>query len=139
VRTDNRIAYVLDSFAVISLLQEEPGADQVEDVLRRGRDGHADVFLCVVNYGEALYIIERERGLEDAQRATAAIQGWAVRLIDADRLLAQAAAHFKAQYPISYADAFVLAVAQAHGATVLTGDPEFRQTERLVPVEWLPR
>lgn len=139
MRTDSRRGYVLDSFAIISLLQDEPGADQVEDVLQQGRDGKADVLLCVVNYGEALYIIEREQGVEKAQREGAFIEGLPVHLIDADRDLAQAAAHFKAQYAVSYADAFALALAQAHGATVLTGDPEFRQTESIVPVEWLPR
>ena len=48
-----------------------------------------------------------------------------------------AAAHLKAQHPISYADAFVVALAQQMQATLLTGDPEFSQVESLVAVEWL--
>lgn len=46
------------------------------------------------------------------------------------------AARFKAMLPIAYADCFALALAQEHGAPVLTGDPEFRRAEHLVKVEW---
>lgn len=34
------------------------------------------------------------------------------------------AAALKAAHPMAYADAFAVATAQAHGATLLTGDPE---------------
>ena len=54
-----------------------------------------------------------------------------------------AAAHFKAQFPISYADAFavVAVAAQECGGVVMTGDPEFSPLANagLVAVEWLPR
>ena len=50
-----------------------------------------------------------------------------------------AAAHIKATHAMSYADAFVVAAAQEMRATILTGDPEFRTVEGLVPVEWLAR
>ncbi len=51
------------------------------------------------------------------------------------------AAHIKARVPISYADAFAVVPAQAHGGVVMTGDPVFERlaTAGLVAVEWLPR
>ena len=48
------------------------------------------------------------------------------------------AAHIKAGHAISYADAFAVALAQDRGATILTGDPEFKEVEHLIPIEWLP-
>jgi len=39
-----------------------------------------------------------------------------------DRVLA--AARIKAMHPLAYADAFAIATAAAHGAILLTGDPE---------------
>jgi ribonuclease VapC len=48
-----------------------------------------------------------------------------------------AAARIKAQYPLSYADAFVVALAQELGATVVTGDPEFKNVAAIVNVMWL--
>jgi predicted nucleic acid-binding protein len=49
------------------------------------------------------------------------------------------AAHIKAHRAVSYADAFVVALAQQHGAHVVTGDPEFKMVEDLVSVYWLER
>lgn len=52
-----------------------------------------------------------------------------------------AAAHVKARYAISYADAFAVVTAQNHQAVLVTGDPEFRPVAKddLIVVEWLPR
>lgn len=49
-----------------------------------------------------------------------------------------AAAHIKAHYPLSYADALAVALAQELDARVVTGDSEFKAVESLVPVLWLP-
>ena len=38
----------------------------------------------------------------------------------------------------SYADAFAAALAQEFGATLVTGDPEFRAVESRIAVMWLP-
>lgn len=131
--------YVLDSFAILAYLQKEPGGRRVAEVLALARRKQADVCLCVVNYGEVVYIIERELGLTDAQTAVAAIDQLPIRLIDADRGLTLAAAHLKAHFAIAYADAFALALAQQQKSTLLTGDPEFRPLERLLSIEWLPQ
>jgi predicted nucleic acid-binding protein len=48
-----------------------------------------------------------------------------------------AAAHLKAGFSISYADAFAAATAQMHHAILLTGDPEFKALGELLQVEWL--
>lgn len=48
-----------------------------------------------------------------------------------------AAAHIKANYAVSYADAFAIALAQELKATVVTGDPEFGGVEKMVDILWL--
>jgi ribonuclease VapC len=48
-----------------------------------------------------------------------------------------AAAHIKANHSVAYADAFAVAAAQELGGAVLTGDPEFKEVEELIAVEWL--
>lgn len=51
------------------------------------------------------------------------------------------AARLKARYAISYADAFVVVVAQEQQAILLTGDPEFKplEVDGILKVEWLSR
>jgi ribonuclease VapC len=60
-----------------------------------------------------------------------------VEILEASREAVFHAAHIKANYPISYADAFAASAAQALVGKVLTGDPEFKAVENLVNVEWL--
>jgi predicted nucleic acid-binding protein len=131
--------YVLDSFAVVAYIEKEPGSWRVAEVLAQARRRQAEVLMCLVNFGEVAYIIEREHGLADAQDAIALLDQLPIQMITADRPLTLAAAHIKAHYPIAYGDAFAIALAQKQKAIVLTGDPEFRSFERLLTIEWLPQ
>ena len=36
-------------------------------------------------------------------------------------------------------DSFAIALAEESAATVVTGDPEFKAVEKLIPILWLPR
>jgi ribonuclease VapC len=45
------------------------------------------------------------------------------------------AAYIKAQYPISYADAFAAALTEQEKATLITWDPDFKRIEKII--EWL--
>lgn len=133
-----RPRYVLDSFALLAYLGGEAGEARVKAVLTDANRGLAEAFLSIINYGETIYIVEREQGLNAARKTIAAVDQLPITVLSADRELTFAAAHVKAHYPISYADAFAIALAQTTDATILTGDPEFRQVEQLARIEWLP-
>jgi predicted nucleic acid-binding protein len=133
-----RSRYVLDSFALLAYLGGEAGEARVKAVLTDADRGLCETFLSIINYSEIIYIAEREQGLNAARKAIAAVDQLPITVLPADRELTFAAAHVKAQYPISYADAFAIAAAQQTGATILTGDPEFRNVEHLTHIEWLP-
>ena len=134
-----RPRYVLDSFALFAYFGSEPGEAQVKSVLARARADRVPAYLSIINYGELIYITEREQGATAARRAIAAVDQLPVVVVEADRRLTFAAAHIKAHHPLSYADAFAVALAQDLHAALLTGDPEFRQVEHLIPIEWLPQ
>ena len=124
---------------MLAYLDGEPAAQQVRQVLRKARNKHALVLFSLINYGECLYVTEREQGLQQAQRAAGIIDQLALRVVPADRPLVFAAAHIKARYPVSYADAFAIAIAKRTGGRVMTGDPEFKTVESEVSVQWLPK
>jgi predicted nucleic acid-binding protein len=136
---DDLPCYVLDSFALLAYFGAEPGELQVKAVLTRAAAGQAVTYLSVINLGEIAYITEREQGAAATRRALAAIDQLPIKIIEADRRMALAAGHVKAHYPLSYADAFAVALAQQMQAIILTGDPEFGTIEDLVAVEWLPQ
>lgn len=133
--------YVLDSFALLAYLEGEAGMPRVRSVLEgAGAQRHA-VYLSLINLGEALYITERERGLVEARRVLGAVDQLPLEILEVSRATVLAAAHIKARFSISYADAFAVVAAQDHGGVVLTGDPEFERLADagVVAVAWLPR
>jgi len=129
--------FVLDSFALLAYLEDESGADEVQEILAAAQARRAQVWMCSINLGEVLYITEREASLEAAQAVLALVDQLPIVVVGPEHPLTLSAAHIKAQHAISYADAFAVALAQELDGHVVTGDPEFRAVERLVPIKWV--
>ena len=123
---------------MMAYLNFEPAAQEVRQALRRAMKGEILLLFSLINYGECMYAVERKKGPEEVQRAASVIDQLPVRVVPADRRLVFAAAHLKARYAISYADAFAAAVAKRYGGSVMTGDPEFKSIEPEVAIHWLP-
>lgn len=130
-------SFVLDSFALLAYLQDEPAASRIEKLLENAVKEKCQLFLSLINLGELLYITERRGGVAKAQDTLALIRQLPIQVGPADEQLVFAAAHIKANYTLSYADAFVVAIAVQENACILTGDPEFHAVESLVTLEWL--
>ena len=130
--------FVLDSFALMAFLLNEHGASRVQELLESALEGEHELYMSVINLGEVLYTFENRQGVEAAQSALAFIDRAPIELVEADRTLALTAARLKAASGMGYADCFVAALAQQLDAPIVTGDPDFRQVEDLVAVEWLP-
>ena len=129
--------YVLDSYALLGYLRNEPVAERVEALLGDAAQGHTELYMSTINLGEISYIVERRRGAVACQEALERLEVFPIQLQDATLERVLAAARLKARYAISYADAFAVALAQELGAPVVTGDREFEQVESLVDVLWL--
>ena len=129
--------YVLDTFTIMVLLRNEPGADRVQELLRHADKGVTRLYLSLINYGEVLFVVERRWGEVRLQRVVANMDSLPLDIRPVDRSLVQAAAHLKAWHHIPYADAFAAGLAQQLGVPVITGDPGFKELESEVAVEWL--
>lgn len=108
----------LDSWAILAWLDgEEPALSRVEELLR------SRPLASWINLVEVYYRVERDHGRAAADdtlttlRAALALDlPGTARMIEAARLKARAA--------IALGDCFAVATAAAHGAVLLTGDPE---------------
>ena len=129
--------YLLDSFAFLAYLNDEPGRERVQEILALGKSHKCRLVMSLINLGEVLYITERTRGLPAAQMVQALVESLPLELLEVSRDLILDAAHIKASHALSYADAFAIASAICESAIVLTGDPEYHAVEDLVKVEWL--
>lgn len=118
-------AYCLDSWAVLRLLEgSSAAARRVRQVLRQGRP-----VMSWINLGEVYYTVHRAAGAAEAEAIVAQLRPMlTLDAATAERVMA--AARVKAVHPLAYGDAFAVATAVAHDATLLTGDPEL--TERAV-------
>lgn len=129
--------YVLDSYAVLAFLGNEPGAERVEKLMLEAQSGKAKLWMSLINVGEVAYIIERRWGVERLRAMLAYLEATALSLAEVDKEQVFAAAHIKATHTVSYADAFAIALTMQHSAVLVTGDPEYRQLEHLIDIEWL--
>ena len=117
--------YVLDACALLRLAQDEPGADQVEEILRTDQAGECRALLHQINLGEVVYRIWKGFGWTVAERKQAEIGLLPIEAVAFSNDIFWAAVKLKVHYPMSYADCFAAALAMQHKAVLLTSDPEF--------------
>ena len=134
----DRPCFVLDSFALLALFRAETGGPRVRELVNEAIAETISLSITSVNLGEVFYRTIRERGLEQAHEMLARVRELSVDIVDVDDKLALMAGALKAASGIGYADCFAAALAQRLDAPVVTGDPDFRQVEHLVDIEWLP-
>jgi predicted nucleic acid-binding protein len=132
--------YVLDSWALIALLNKEPPASaEVESLLQKAADGQAFLALSIINLGEIYYIVGRSHGSQAADSFLERIKRLPIQIMQADEPRVLAAARLKMNHAISYADAFAAAAALELEAVLLTGDPELVQLSDIIEIQKLNR
>lgn len=130
-------AYIFDSHALLAFFQGEPGANRVAEILRDSRERHFDIFICMINLGEIVYLTKRRFGDEKKIEVLSRIYQLGLNVLSATDSLVFQAAEFKAQYALSYADCFALACSVNYSATLVTGDPEFKTVAHLIEIAWI--
>ncbi len=128
---------VLDSHAILKFVQDEAGAEKVEEILKASHRGEIRAFLNEINLGEIYYITVRKMGMEVATELLEHMGNLPIKRVPATWDVIAAASRVKAQYALSYADCFAVASALRWGAAIVTGDPEFKRVEHLVEVDWI--
>ena len=126
--------FVLDSSAIIALMEEEDGADRVAEVLSQRNS-----ILPYMVLLEVYYISLRESGQADADRRYALMKQLPVKILwHTDEAVLMTAAHFKAFHRISLADAVIAAYAKLYNAILLHKDPEYESLADKIKLESLP-
>jgi predicted nucleic acid-binding protein len=132
--------YVLDSWALLALLQgEEPAAARVKEILIEGERKQATLLISIVNLGEVSYRVGRRSSRAAAVDTLNQIRSLSLTIASASDEMVLAAADLKLEYAISYADAFAAALADRTGATLVSGDPDFDLLQGRIKLEKLHR
>lgn len=130
-------ALVLDTWAVIAYLEDEPAGQQIADLITTAHDENIPIYMSVVNAGEVWYIIAREVSEEEAGNSLKALRDLRISFEDADWTITQEAARFKSKYRMSYADCYAAALAKVKKADLVTGDREFKAIAEQVSLLWV--
>ena len=128
---------LFDAHAILKWTQKERGYQKVKSLLTACRDQSATGYMNQINLGEVYYKTIRAVGIDRAKEFLENFLRLPIEIILPDSELIWAASEIKASCSISYADCFAAATALRFGATLLTGDPEFKKLASIVPIEWL--
>jgi predicted nucleic acid-binding protein len=126
--------YLLDSSALLTLIEGEPGADRVEHLLR-----NHPVLLPFVVLLEIYYLSLQEQSAEQANARYAMLKALDVTFLnEVTEPVLLRAAQVKARARLSLADAIIAAFAAVYGAILVHKDPEFEAVKDQLRLEALP-
>ncbi|MGB9867953.1 MAG: type II toxin-antitoxin system VapC family toxin [Bacillota bacterium] len=131
--------FVFDSYAVLALVEDEPGAKVVAEIVA---DEAAELYMSAISLGEVYYVVFRRHGEAAAEEVVRSVmEEEFLTIAEASWRRVKEAARIKAAGGLSYADAFVLELSLELGAPVVTGDPEIQAAAGGLGVEvlWIGR
>ena len=113
------VLLLLDTSALLTLRDDEPGAERVEQALAQPQHCYA----CFLSRMEVLYRVWKDENERAGRLAYEQLKALPLQWVEASEPLLEAAAAIKARHPLSVADAWIAAAAQQVGATVGPGWP----------------
>ena len=123
---------LLDTSALLTLRDDEPGAERVEQAFEQPDRCYA----CFLTRMEVLYRVWKDEGERAGRLAYEQLKALPLHWVEPSEPLLEQASRIKACHSLSVADAWIAASAQQLGATLLHKDPELRAITEL-PQEWL--
>jgi predicted nucleic acid-binding protein len=125
---------LLDTSAVLTLIEDEAGADRVEAALRLETTLVPWPVLL-----ETHHVVARDGGEAEADRCLALLRQTAVTVLwGMEEATMLTAARIKAQHRVCLADALMVAFAVRSGAVLVHKDPEFESLSGVLLMEPLP-
>jgi len=104
--------YIIDACALLAFLNDEDGADKIEDLLNQSTANDISVFMSIINLLEVYYGELRDKGADIAQIVLDTVQQCSIKIIDTvSEQVFHEAARLKASYKMSIADCIGLATA----------------------------
>lgn len=128
--------YLLDSSALLTLRDDEPGADRVAELLEQSGRGKVQCLGSFMSLTEILYRVWRDESEEEGRLAYEQCLALPVQWLYETRDLLLQAAELKARHALSLADAWIAASAMGHAAVLVHKDPEYGPLA--LPQELLP-
>ena len=130
--------YVLDTSSLLTYIENEEGATEVEALLQKALDADAVLYISMVSCIEVFYITWQEQGKEVATERLKLIDDLMVIQEPVDSQLTKIIGEIKATKAMSFADCCIAGLAKFKQATLVHKDPEYEQIENEIKQFKLP-
>jgi predicted nucleic acid-binding protein len=127
-------SYVFDTSALLTLWNDEEGADLLENLLREG----VEVYVSFMTYMEGRYRIWKNAGKEESDEFAKYVDLLPLKRTDLTDSIFEKAIEIKATKSLSVCDSWIIATAICLDSTLIHKDPEFEQVKALVKLQALP-
>jgi predicted nucleic acid-binding protein len=132
-----RKIYILDANAVLSYIEEQPGAARMAQLFKDARDDKNPTLMSVINLGEVFYYMLQKYGEEPARKTLGSLARLPIQTVPVDYAYAIEAAGIKARHKIPYADALAAGLAVMRQGVLVTSDSDFEKLGHRLQVLWL--
>jgi predicted nucleic acid-binding protein len=125
---------VLDSSALLTLWNDEEGADIVADLLNSGKK----IYLSFMTLMECRYRIWKNIDRNESEKFSAYLDLLPVEILWVSEVIFEKTVEIKATHSLSVCDSWIIATAIMTSSLLVHKDPEFEQVKTLLPLEPLP-
>jgi len=127
-------SYVLDTSAILTLWNEEEGANIVEHILR----SDATIYVSFMSFMEGRYRLWKSVDREESEEFYKYLTLLPIKRIDITDSIFENAIEVKATTNLSVCDSWIIATAIATNSTLIHTDPEFEQVKNKLKLKALP-
>lgn len=131
-------SFVLDTSAILTLREDEEGADQIEEILRRASAKRAQVYVSFISFMEIFYCSWRAEGKGAAHRTFLELKMLPLHRVDVNDSILFLAGEIKGTHSLSLADSWIAATALDKKAILVHKDPEFEPLKDRINLKALP-
>jgi predicted nucleic acid-binding protein len=129
----------MDSSAILRYLDDEPGADRVENCINSHIALRDQIVVSAIQWGEIAAVLLKRHGPSATETALKDLRAFDFDLIPATPARAERAASIKVRTNLPYADAFAVELAaDSPDHVLITADFDFKAAERDIRIEFLP-
>jgi predicted nucleic acid-binding protein len=129
---------VLDASALMTLFDERPGIEKVEEWIELADAREIELSMSVVNWGEVYYSIWHEYSRSSADEVAQQMMRLPIEIVDANLEITTLAASLKAETRLPYADCFAAALSKLRDAALATADADFEKVSDQIVLLKLP-
>lgn len=133
-RTKKVDSYVFDTSALLTLWNDEEGAETVEELLRSDAHGYISFMTCM----EGRYRIWKNADRAESEEFSTYLDLLPLKRINITDPIFEKSIEIKATNSLSVCDSWIVATAICTDAILVHKDPEFEQVKSMVKLKTLP-